>query len=195
MKTNLNSRINTWVTIIFIGTSLITISCKNKVPNKNEVVIDNNNVKFINNPTDYDAQFLVTAAEMNLEEIMLGTLAQEKGTLTLVKDLGKTIKEDHQKKLNDLIELAKTKTVTIPAAATDKGNEDYKNLNKNSGKDFDKAYSNMMVVMHKNAINLFESASTDCADPHIKKWAMDVLSSLQLHLDQSLSCQKEAEKM
>lgn len=192
---NLNIKLCAWTTILVVGIGLSVISCKNNVPQKEEVVIDDNNVKFIKSATEYDAQFLVNAAEMSLEEIMLGTLAQEKGTLTVVKDLAKAIKEDHQKTLNELIELAKTKTVNIPAAATDKGNEDYKNLNKNSGNDFDKAYSNMMVVMHKNAINLFESASTDCTDPHIKKWALDALSTLHTHLDESLSCQKKTEKM
>jgi putative membrane protein len=194
MKTYLNIKMIFFQVVLLVSFILTTAACKNKV-SKNAVVIDKDNVKFINSPTDYDTQFLITAAEMNLEEVILSTLAQEKGTITLVKELGKMIKEDHQKALEELNELAKTKTITVPTAINDKGNEDYKNLNKNSGKDFDKAYSNMMVTMHKNAIVLFESASTDVTDPHIKKWALDALPVLHHHLEQAISCQQATEKI
>jgi hypothetical protein len=47
------------------------------------VVVDSTDVQFIHTATENDAQFLAFAAEMNLQQIMLGTLAQEKGTILL----------------------------------------------------------------------------------------------------------------
>ncbi len=182
----------TFISVMLLGVS----SCTNNQPeDTKDVAEEHNDAKYNKAADEKDAQFLVNAAEINLTEISLGKLAHEKGTSRHVRDLGKMMHEHHQASLNDLTALAKSKMVTIPTTITDNGNQAYNNLNDKSGADFDKAYSDMMVAGHKDAVAIFETASTDRADDDIKAWAAATLPELRKHLDQSITCQKLCEKM
>ena len=145
--------------------------------------------------TEKDAEFLVVASELLMEEINLGKLAHEKGRMSHVKDLGKKMQDDHTKSLAELTTLAKSKNISLPTSPTEDANKYYKDLNDKSGNEFDKAYIDMMVNNHKNAIKIFEKASTDSDDYDIKTWALNTLPTLRVHHDHSKVCQKELDKM
>lgn len=142
-----------------------------------------------------DAAFLMKAAEINLEEIKLGQLAQQKGTMPHVKELGKMMVDEHTKAMKELTALAKTKMITIPMEPAATAMDAYNNMKAKPGKEFDKAYSDMMVMGHKDAIALFEKNSTDAKDADVKGWALKMLPALRTHLDHSMMCQKECAKM
>lgn len=182
----------TLIIAIIIG---ITSCGNNNSKDTKDVAEDHNDAKFDKNDNEKDAQFLVNAAEISIEEISLGQLAQQKGSANHVKELGKMMEESHTKSLAELTALAKTKSISLPTSKTDNVKEAYKNLNEKSGNDFGKEYSSMMVNGHKKAIELFEKASTDCTDPDIKAWAAATLPILRTHLDQAMICQKQCEKM
>ena len=171
-------------------------SCANNKPeDTKDVAEDHNDAKFENNKNEKDAQFLVDAAAIHRQEISLGKLAQQKGTNSHVKELGKMMEDDHTKSLAELTAMAKTKNISLPTAQTENGIDAYNKLNQKSGNDFGKEFSDMMVDGHKDAIVLFEKASTDCTDLDIKSWAAATLPTLRTHLDHSLVCQKECSKM
>ncbi len=140
-----------------------------------------------------DAQFLVTVSGINLEEIKLGQLAQEKGTMAHVKDLGKMMEDDHTKAQSDLNALALKKSITIPTTLDSNAQTDYKKLSDLSGTDFDKQYSSMMVGGHKAAINLFEKESASANDNDIRQMAAATLPTLRMHLEHSTECQKKCQ--
>jgi putative membrane protein len=142
-----------------------------------------------------DAQFLASAAEINLEEIQLGQLAQTKSTVMDVKELGKMMETEHQKSLNDLTTLADKKGITLPKSVTSEAKEEYKELNNKSEKRFNDEYCELMIKGHKHAISLFESASKDSVDPEIKAWANSTLPALRAHLDHAKMCKAKCEKM
>lgn len=180
---------------LIIATIIGTVSCTtNKQEDTKEVAEDRNEAKF-ENKSENDAQFLVNAAEINMEEIALGQLAQEKGNMKHVKDLGKMMVTEHTKAMADLTALAQKKNITLPTSQTENGKEAYNDLMKKSGNDFGMAYSDKMVKGHKDAISIFEKASTKSADPEIKAWATSMLPALRTHLDHSMISQKECEKM
>ena len=139
--------------------------------------------------------FMMKAAEINREEIKLGKLAQQKGTMDHVKELGKMMVTVHTQAMNDLTALAKTKMILIPAAETDKSREAFKLLNAKSGKEFDKAYSAMMVNGHKEAIALFEKTAMDTRDADVKLMASTMIPKLKTHLTHAETCKKECDKM
>ena len=56
-------------------------------------------------------------------------------------------------------------------------------LNKKSGKDFDKAYINLMIDDHKKDVDKFKKGSTDLKDPDLKNFAAETLPVVQMHLD------------
>ena len=112
-----------------------------------------------------------------------------------VKELGKMMEDEHTKAMNELKGLAKTKMVTIPDMPTQPAMDAYNTLNAKKGKDFDKAYSDMMVMGHKDAIALFEKTSANSGDANVKGWATSTLPALRKHLDHAVMCQKECNKM
>lgn len=152
---------------------------------KTILVIENNN----------DDVFLMKAVEIQLEEIDLGKLAQQKGTSDHVKALGKMMETDHTKNLAELRTLALSKSITIPTAATDNSRNSYEKLNTKTGNDFGKEYSDMMVKQHEDAIKLFEKAAADSKDAEIRNWASGKLSGMRGHLDQAIACKKKCDAM
>lgn len=183
--------------VTFVTTVLLIVSCGyNKKPaDTKDVAEEHNDAKFDNNKQEKDAQFLVNAAEINLEEIQLGQLAQQNGITTHVKELGKMMVVAYTKSQKDLTALAKSKMITIPTSPTENAQDAYKKLNERTGNDFDKTYADMMVSKHKDAISAFEKVSTDGNDADIKNWATVSLTDLRSHLDHSIDCQKKCNEM
>ncbi len=199
MKNNIGILKSTlFLLVIFSALAVVLVaftltSCGNNSKQEDSKVVaeQHNDAKF-DNAKESDADFLVAAAAINLEEIQLGELAQRKGTMAEVKQLGKMMETEHSKVLKDEQALASKKQITIPGMLTDNGKDAYKKLMDKTGKDFDKAYCDMMVDGHKNAITKFEKASADATDPDIKTWAASVLPGLRAHLDHAITCQAKS---
>lgn len=187
----LTHRKATVIQATFVAFIVLFASCNynQKTEDTKDVAEERNEEKFDDNKRQKDAQFLVNAAEMNLEEIQLGQLAQQNGRTSHIKELGKMMEDAHTKSLNDLTALAKSKMITIPTSLTDDSKDSYEELNEESGDDFDKAYADMMVSKHKDAIDAFEEASTDSHDADIRNWAAASLPDLRKHLNHSLDSQ------
>ena len=177
---------------ILVASTLFGASCMNdQKPEATQYVADENaEAKPGNTPTTKDPQFLADAAEINLTEIQLGQLAQQKGTMQEVKELGKMMEEDHRKSLNDLIELARKKSVVIPTSPTDNTWNTCKKINDKSGTSFDVAYCDMMVNGHMDAIAIFDKAYRESTDNDVKEWIAATLPRLKAHLDHAINCQK-----
>src|SRR5687768_18565847 len=112
--------LNKWLQAIMLSTSLLfIIACEPKGKDPKEVAEEQNEPKK-DATREKDEKFLVDAAELNMEEIQLGQLAQQKGTSEDVKNLGKMMTDDHTKALSDLSALAASKSIAIPTANTEK---------------------------------------------------------------------------
>jgi len=160
-----------------------------------EAAEDHNDAKFTTSNSEKDAQFLVNAADINLAEVSLGKLASTQGMTKEVRELGDMMMKDHQKAYDDLSALAKKKSITIPAAASDDAQKKYNTLSEKRGSDFDKDFCDAMVTGHKDAIDKFEHASKESTDPDIQTWASNMLPSLRMHLDHSMNCQEKLKAM
>jgi len=167
-----------------LGLSLLVIhACGGNPDDPKEIAEDQNEEKFDDRKSEKDAAFLVEAAEINLEEIKLGELAQQKGMTAETKALGKMMVTEHTAALKDLKTLAANKSITIPAVLTEDGQDAWDDLNEEKGTDFDKEYANMMVKGHKSAIRKFENASSNAEDADIRNWASSMLPALRTHLE------------
>jgi putative membrane protein len=151
---------------------------------------DHNDAKF-NNENKDDADFVVEAVKDNLDEIALCDLAMQRSTHNEIKELAKTLSEHHTKINNELAQLAQKKSITIPAYS-EVQNDEYKKLNDKNGVDFDKAYYDKVVSMHKDAIERFEKAAQDSKDTDIRNFASAQLPTLRAHLDRAMDDQKLA---
>jgi putative membrane protein len=136
----------------------------------------------------------VNAAEISLEEIQLGILAQKNCLTNDVRQVGKMMENDHTKSLVELQQLATQKSISIPTVQSDKAFDVYKELSNKTGNKFDNEYCAIMLKGHKKAIVLFEKAVSDTADDDIRNWATKMLTVLRLHLDYIINCQKNISK-
>jgi putative membrane protein len=203
MKTQINIKSILVHTICVAGTMFFASSCsENKTTDSMEVAEEENVSRLTNDnetivviDNDNGVKFLMAAAEMQLEEISLGKLAQQKGTTPHVKELGKMMEVDHTKTLAELNTLAQSKSVAIPATATEDSMQTQKDLMEKEGNDFGKAYSDMMVEHHEDAIELFEKAATDSEDAEIKAWAAEKLPTMITHLEHAKACKAECDKL
>ncbi len=141
--------------------------------------------------TASDQKFLTSAAEAQMVQIRLGQLAQKKGNSSHVKKMGKMMEDDHTKSLSELKALSKSKSVALPTTTPKSTHDDYDDLSKKSGKDFDKAYSKLMVKQHENTIDLYEKAIEESSDAEVKSWATKQLAELKSHLTHAKDCQKK----
>lgn len=176
--------------IVSMLLTLTLQSCNNTKKDSKEIAEDQNDDKFTNTKED-DAEFLVNAAEINLEEIELGRLAQNQGNTSQVKDFGKMMETDHSKAFTDLQALAASKQISIPTTITEDGIEAQRKLRDTKASDFDKDYIDKMVNGHKDAIDKFEKASNDANDPDIRNWAGSLLPTFRQHLDQLIIYQNQ----
>ncbi|MBK7762881.1 MAG: DUF4142 domain-containing protein [Bacteroidetes bacterium] len=180
-----------FVIALFAGLS----SCDDKAANTDtkEIAEDHNEAKYDESSKEKDAQFLVNAAEINLAEIQLGAFAQQNSKNAEVISLGMMMEEAHRASLKDLTALAAKKLITIPTAPTETANEMLAKLKGEKINDFDKAYCDMMVSQHTDAVAMFDNAATVSADDDIKSWATSTLTVLRMHLDKAMVCQKQFE--
>ncbi|MEP6646696.1 MAG: DUF4142 domain-containing protein [Saprospiraceae bacterium] len=184
--------IKSFALLILCTVLLSVISCQNstKPVDAKKLAEDTNNAKMDNAKDEKDANFLVKAAEINVEEIRLGQLAQQKGMTAGVKDLGKMMETEHGKAMADLTALANRKYISIPTVPTEDSKSTYDKLNMKNGIEFDKEYTDMMINGHKNAIDLFEKCASNGTDVEIKSWAQSMLPGLHSHLDHAMAAQQ-----
>lgn len=179
-------------TSLFVGFSCST---EKKSEDSKEIAEDRNDAKFDKTNKEKDAEFLVNVAEINLEEIKLGYLAQQNSKMKDVIELGKMMETAHSKGLNDVTVLANKKFISIPTSITKDAEEGYEKLKNKSGLQFDNDYCAAMVRGHKDAIALFEKASTESNDSDIREMATKTIPELKMHLEHAIVCQKKCEKM
>ena len=105
------------------------------------------------NLTDADRSFLAEAAKGNQQEIDLGKLAQQQAASKHVKSFGATMVRDHTR-------LGQKMKAAFGDAANAESSPTPSELAGKSGRDFDKAYMDLMVSDHAKDIASFEQAAT-----------------------------------
>ncbi|RFZ83496.1 DUF4142 domain-containing protein [Mucilaginibacter terrenus] len=129
-----------------------------------------------------DAEFAVKAANGGLLEVQLGKLAATKATTAEAKQFAEMMVTDHTKANQELMALAGTKTITLPAVLDASAQKDYDDLAKTDKKDFDKAYIDYMVKDHKEDVDEFKKEAQDGKDAELKAFAAKTTPILEHHL-------------
>ncbi|CAN5143285.1 DUF4142 domain-containing protein [soil metagenome] len=130
-----------------------------------------------------DAKFATTAANGGMAEVELGKLAMQKTTNPKIRDFATMMVKDHGKANDELMAIAKTKNITLPAAIDADHQKKVDDLNKMTGKDFDKNYVDAMVDGHKKTLDLMNDEAKDGKDAELRSFAAKVAPTVQMHLD------------
>jgi len=136
------------------------------------------------------SEFMTKVADVGMTEVKLGQMAQDKGTSQRVKDFGAMMVKDHNAAADELKGIARQKNVTLPETMSNDHQKKADDLNKKTGKDFDKAYMKAMVDGHQSTVSDFEKASKNTKDADVKAWVDKTLPTLMMHLDSAKAIQK-----
>ncbi|WP_143306794.1 DUF4142 domain-containing protein [Chitinophaga vietnamensis] len=174
---------------------LLTISCGN-APKRHEATDSAQKINEVVKPVDEKSSgFAVEAANGGMMEVAMGTLAQEKAQNKRVKDFGIMMVNDHSKANDELKELAGHKGITLPASVDPAEQKHIDELSKKTGKDFDKAYIDMMVDDHNKDVKAFEDAAGNLPDMDVKAFASKTLPVLKVHQDSAKAIKEALKKM
>lgn len=132
--------------------------------------------------TKEDKEFFKNAGELNMTEVSLGQLAQEKAFSPEVKALGATLVADHTAMTTDLTALAKQKGVEMTIEPTARQKTMLAAFKDKTGVEFDREFREHVAKDHAKAIKMFTDAGKDSKDADVKAFAAKNLASLQAHL-------------
>ncbi|WCT13260.1 DUF4142 domain-containing protein [Mucilaginibacter jinjuensis] len=133
--------------------------------------------------------FLIVASIKNLQEVSSGQIAIQKASRPDVKAFGRMMVKDHGDAEQQLLQLAKSRGISLPSAATG-GLQPDLNL-KNAGSNFDQLYVHGMVSGHENAVEVFQNYAVNGKDPAVRAWAQQMLPTLKHHLEEIKTISKQ----
>src|SRR5690348_10507420 len=107
-----------------------------------------------------DRKFIEDAAESGMFEVQVAQLAESKASDPAVKDFANKLVQDHQQANNELVQLANSKHVELPAAPSRGQRHAIEKLGKMSGAEFDKNFVKEVGIKdHEKDIKKFEKAA------------------------------------
>lgn len=162
--------------LIYLAAGIIFLFCAQacqdkKGKNYNQAQDDKDGVLFIKN-----------GIEGGLMEIKASGMVITKSNNQKVIGLAKMIIDDHTQFGDDLKKLETDEKITETDTISQAHQLQLKDLEKKNGTEFDKAYLQMIVVDHEDAVRLFTNATTN-ADSKIRKVAAQNLPIIKMHLD------------
>jgi putative membrane protein len=142
-----------------------------------------------------DANIFALLDEANAGDSAAGAVAVTKGTASAVRDFGRRMVRDHHQLRAQGEALAKKLKITPAAPADDPvmpaAQKQTDNLNSTAkGKDFDKAYIDSEVDMHKAVLELATKAAGQTQNTELKNLIQKAAPVIQGHLDLAESVQK-----
>jgi len=135
-------------------------------------------------------EFLTKVANSGMAEVQMAKDAQQKATIDAVKSFAAMLERDHTAVGDQVKSYASQRNVSLPTSPSDDKQKMINDMNKMSGKAFDKDFIDMMVKNHNDGIKLFEDTKANASDVDIKNFADKTLPTLKMHLDSAKAIQK-----
>jgi len=184
--------------ILCLLSAAILLACNNaaddtveKADSTNKANADSGTNKPNSVATDEkSSEFLVRAANSGMAEVQLAKIAQQKASLTDVKSFAAMLEKDHSAANSQVKSFASQRNVALPDSISNDKQQMIKDVEKRTGKDFDKEYLDHMIKSHNDGIDLFESTRTNATDVDVKNFADKTLPTLKMHLDSAKAIRK-----
>lgn len=138
-----------------------------------------------------DQDFIKKAAQVDLAEVQMAQLAQQKSQSEHVKQMAQQILNDHQQNEEQVKQLAQKNNVTLPDQPDSKHQAELQKLQKLDGAAFDKAFIKAQRKDHQKTVNLFREQAKNAKNPDVKSYAEQTLPKLEQHLDMARGAMKE----
>jgi len=135
-------------------------------------------------------EFMTKVANSGMAEVQMAKDAQQKATIDAVKSYAAMLERDHTAVGDQIKSFASQRNVALPTSISADKQKMMDDMNKMTGKSFDKDYINMMIKSHNDGIKLFEDTRDNATDVDIKNFADKTLPTLKMHLDSAKAIQK-----
>jgi putative membrane protein len=129
-----------------------------------------------------DQKFVTQASAAGLAEVNLSREAMQHATAANMKKFAQHMVEDHTKANMELNQLADKKGLRVAMSMDQKHQELADELARLTGAEFDRGYSDAMLMDHKEAVTLFSDEAKNGQDADVKAWAGKTLPTLKEHL-------------
>jgi putative membrane protein len=130
-----------------------------------------------------DRKFIDKALGANAAEIELGRLAERQAGSDEVREFGRTMQQHHRQAAEQLAALSPQHSVEAAEPERKQRKKIDQLAEITDPQAFDAAYTELMVEMHQQDIELFEDvADNDAYSPQVRQYAQDTLSGLRQHL-------------
>lgn len=130
-----------------------------------------------------DQKFMMTAATGGMAEVEMARLALQKSASDAVKQYAQKMIDDHTANGEELMRLASSKGVTLPARPDAKQMAMMTKMQKLSGAEFDMMYvKEAGVKAHEKMEKLYMKESAGGTDADAKAFAARTLPAVQMHL-------------
>lgn len=166
------------ILMLCIAASLFACGNRDSV---HEAKQQNNMTEGIMPINEEDADFVVEATNGSLTEIEAGKLAFDRTQNPEVKDFANTMIDDHTQMIRELKTFADDKHLAVPDSVSNSNRSKIDELNKRSGKEFDREYMKWMVDDHDKDVAAFTKMSNEAKDSSVKSLARYNLPILLKH--------------
>ncbi len=129
-----------------------------------------------------DAQFIQEEAAAGKAIARIADEAAARSESAKIRAFARVLVRDHRESSAALAAFAKSKAVELASGDFERHEAHFDQLREEKGPDFDSAFLELMVRMHKERVENFEMTATDSPDAALKKWAEETLPKLQSHL-------------
>ena len=130
-----------------------------------------------------DRRFIEEAASSGMMEVQAAQLAATRSTDRAVKSYAATLAEQQGAANNELMQLAASLGLELPAALQRSARHELERLGKRTGAEFDREFVREIGIKeHERDIRRFQKASKDVKEPQLKAWIDRTLPMLQQHL-------------
>lgn len=145
--------------------------------------------------TDLDRSWINDQLEDGDQEVRLGRLAQERGADADVRAFGAMMVEKHTMAGTELKRIANRHNLPAEDNAARDDDDEFERLSKLSGAEFDRAYLDLMVDEHEDAIDALEEKAND-NDEHadVKEWATRTLPEVRQHLERARTLRERLDR-
>jgi putative membrane protein len=146
-----------------------------------------------------DQEIVATLITVNNNEINAADLATDKATNKKVKKYAKLMKKEHSKNLKEVMALSKKANITpqdtdAVNSLKQAGQQEAKDLDALTGKDFDKAYMDDMVKDHEAALSTLDNSLKQVSNPKLKKLLIDTKAHVAHHLEKAKEIQSKLDQ-
>ncbi len=133
-------------------------------------------------PSAQDKTFVDTVGPGGMYEVMIGKLAETKGSTQDIKDQGNTEVHDHELVGDKLKAAAKDAGIPVPDKLTPEFQAQYDKIGTLSGAAFDAKYLSDMKKVHAGDGAAFLKESKEGSNPMLKAFAAETYKIVQRHI-------------